>query len=98
MVDDEGGNQQGGITQAGMFLVRLGDNDEAPFAICSRTGTVDGTNVLPGLAKTVAELVAEQALLAAAVPPGAQGDLGDLPQMTATGENELPGGGGSGGN
>ena len=99
MVDDDGGSQLNDVTSAGSFFVRLGNNDEAPFAVCNRTGTVNGNDVVPGLGKTVAELVAEQALLAAAIPRSAQDDLQNLSEIDATGENlpsggSVPGGGG----
>lgn len=87
MVYDEDQNQQSDVAEARMFFVRLGENDEAPFAVCERIGTADGMNVLPGSGKTVAELVAEQALLAAAIPPGDENAFSDVAQV-AVGVNE----------
>lgn len=89
MVDDESENQQPGAHGASIFVVRLGEGNGSDFAICERVGTVEGSRRLPGSGKTVAEIVAQQALMAAAISAGDQDGLRRLAFLAQSGENEL---------
>ena len=96
MVEDDGNDQRNDLAEAQTFFIRLGANDDAPFALCERIGSVEGASPVPGTGKTVAQLVSEQALLAAAAPRGQRDDLPELLDDSATGVNL--GGGQTGGN
>lgn len=104
MVDDEGENQRNAAADANMFFVRLGANDKGPFAVCERVGMTDGGHVVPGTGKTVAQLVRDQGLLAAAIPRNAEGEFRDLAEMDQSAAdmdqsaNNLAGGGEGGNN
>lgn len=89
MVDDEPDNEQNDDGGSSIFVVRLGDGDEANFAVCERVGTVEGTRRLPGTGQTVAELVNEQALMAAAISSGDQDGVREQVFMSQSGENRL---------
>lgn len=85
MVDEEEENQDD-VGGAAVFVVRLSDAAEADFAVCERIGTVPGSRRLPS-GKTVAELVGEQGLMAAAVPEGDHDGLRDLAFLPQSGHN-----------
>lgn len=88
MIDDQGNAQQVSGGGESIFVVRLpGGGDE--FAVCERVGTVPGSRHLPGSGRTVAELVAEQALLAAAVSEGDEEALDTLVFTAQSGQNAL---------
>lgn len=89
MVEDEPENQQNASAESAIFVIRLGDTDEADFAVCERVGTIQGTRRLPGSGQTVAEIVAAQALMAAAISAGDQDGLRNLVFMAQSGENEF---------
>lgn len=89
MIDDQGSNQPSAGGRSPIFVVRLGGENAADFAICEQVGIVPRDRRLPGSGKTVAELVEEQALLAAAISSGDLAGLKELLMMAATGENEL---------
>lgn len=86
MVGDETDDQQNGDASS-IFVVRLREGDDAAFAVCERVGTVPGDRRLPGMGRTVAELVNEQALMAAAITAGDEDSLRDLPTMMQSSEN-----------
>lgn len=89
MIEDNAANEPQDTGGPSLFVVRLGDGEGAAFAICERVGTVEGSRRLPGTGRTVAELVAEQALAAAAVSGGDAGGLDNLMFMAQSGQNEL---------
>jgi hypothetical protein len=89
MVDDEVENQQHGARGSSIFVVRLGEGNGSNFAICEQVGMVEGSRRLPGSGKTVADLVADQALMAAAISAGDQDGLQSLAFLAQSGENEL---------
>lgn len=63
------------VMESAIFVVRQGDGEGATYAICHRVATEGGTHRLAGTSKTLAELVDEQDLSAALVPPGGSGPL-----------------------
>lgn len=87
MVGEEPEHQQMDPAEASVFVIRLGDDDGADFAVCHRVGTVEGSRRLPGVGMTVAQIVAQQQLLAAAIMIEDHDDLENLAQI-ATGKNE----------
>lgn len=88
MIDDEGPHQHGAEGGLPIFVVRIGDENAADFAICEQVASVPRDRRLPGSGKTVAELVEEQGLLAAAISAGDLGGVREVLMMSATGDNE----------
>lgn len=75
MVDDVGTASEVKVSDSAIFVVRQGEGDSASYAICHRVATESGGHRLPGTSKTLAELVDEQKLSAALVPPGGLGPV-----------------------
>jgi len=88
MVDDEQQNQHSDPSGSSLFVVRLGSGEDS-YAVCERMSSVPGTRRLPGSGRTVAELVSEQALQAAGLPPGDEDGVRELLFLAQSGENDL---------
>lgn len=75
MVDNVETGSEVKVVESAIFVVRQGEGESASYAICHRVATESGGHRLAGTSKTLAELVDEQNLSAALVPPGDSGPV-----------------------
>lgn len=72
--NDQGQPNQG---DTGIFVVRVGEGEDARYAVCQHISTADGAQILPGSGRSVADLVDSQGLRAAMVSADDAGGLQD---------------------